>query len=123
MNIDITARKFELTPAIRAHVEEKVSHLDKFFEKIGQVRVVLEVDDGHHRHGNVYGCEITLNLPEKAFLIGRAWTDDMHKSVNQSVLKVEDEIRTYKGKHLKIDQEIIRETKIDPLAKEEVEEE
>ncbi|MCL5093842.1 MAG: ribosome-associated translation inhibitor RaiA [Patescibacteria group bacterium] len=114
MNIDITARKFKLTPSIETYANEKVSKLSKFQSNITEIRVILEVDDGHHRHGRNNGCEIIIHTPrEHKEFFARTWTDDMHKSINQAVSEMEKELMTHKGKHLVIDHEEIRAEKME----------
>jgi len=88
MSINITARKFELTPAVKDYVTEKINHLMKFDDRIDNVHVVLTVDDGHHRHGKVCGCEIILNLPGKNLKV-EEWGEIMNEAIDLAEMRAE----------------------------------
>ena len=47
IDLQITARNFELTDLIREQIREKVEKLDSFYSDIMRCRVVVEVP---HRH-------------------------------------------------------------------------
>lgn len=112
MNIDITAKKFDLTDSLRTFVEKKLNQLLKFDGKITEVRAILEVDDGHHRHGRINGCEIILHTGiTREELVTRDWQEDMHTAINNSVNAMEVELKKHKGKHSSIDQEGLRRLK------------
>ncbi len=46
MNIEISARHFDLTDALKNHVEDKLSVLAKFYDGIDDVHVILELSSG-----------------------------------------------------------------------------
>lgn len=49
MNITISAKHMELTDPIREYVHRKVSKLPHFFDRLQEIRVVIEhVKDGYH---------------------------------------------------------------------------
>ena len=112
MNIDITAKKFELTPTIREHVEEKVQNFPRFFDdKITEVKVTLEVDDGHHSHGKINRCEIIARVPDQKDVFVEVWTEDMHRSINQAADIAEKELKKIKDKLGELDEESLRKLK------------
>jgi len=116
LNIDITGLKFDLTPTIKEHVEEKILHLERFYDdKITEARVALEVDDGHHRHGKVNGCQIILRIPGQKDVFARVWTDDMHKSINRAAGEAERELKKIKQKQAEVNKEEIRRIKEEGL--------
>ena len=74
MRINITATKLVLTPALRTFIEQKlgsVAKLLKRFETKGERELFVEVarTTAHHRHGDVFYAEVTLELPGKTFRI------------------------------------------------------
>lgn len=112
MNIDITGLKFNLTPTVKEHVKEKLLHLERFYDdKITEARVVLEIDDGHHRHGKVNGCQIIMRIPGQKDVFVKEWSDDMHKSINQAANESERELKKLKDKLTEIKEAEIREMK------------
>jgi putative sigma-54 modulation protein len=62
MRLNIKATNIELTPAISAYVEKKLSALEKYFE--GNVDAVAQVEVGkttqHHKSGEVFKAEVRL---------------------------------------------------------------
>lgn len=112
MNIDITGVKFELTDSLKEHVSEKMSHMTRFFDdKITQAKVVLEVDDGHHKHGKIYGSEIIIRVPGQKDVFTKAWTEDMHRSINEACEEAEIELKKIKDRGNLVDDEKIRKIK------------
>ena len=112
MNINITTRKFELTDAIKDFVNEKVEALSKYSDNITQVRVLLEVDDGHHQHGKVNRSEIVLHSGDISNeLVSETWDEDMYASINNTLRVVERELRKSKEKKDSIDRDEIRRMK------------
>lgn len=112
MNINITAKKFDLTPTIREHIEERMENLSRFFDdKITESRAVLEVDDGHHRHGRINGCEVVVRIPGQKDVFVREWTEDMHKAINQVMDEVERELKERKDKITQLNNKELRRLK------------
>lgn len=61
MKINIKATNIELTPAISAYVEKKVSVLEKFLgggETVAQVEVGKSTQ--HHRSGDIFKAEVHI---------------------------------------------------------------
>jgi len=112
MNIDITAKKFQLTDHLRDYVNEKVENLQRFRENITEVRVILEVDDGHHRHGRINGCEIIVHVGGiKEGLAASDRQEDIHTAINNAVNAMEREIKKHRDKHFRIKQDELRKLK------------
>lgn len=92
MNIDITGRHIEVTPAIRTHVEEQMAKLDSIWNgKPAQAHVIIEVERGMHR------SEIVINWWNET-LTADSVVDDMYQSIGQTVDKIEKQARRLKDK-------------------------
>jgi putative sigma-54 modulation protein len=92
MNIDYTGRHMEVTPALKAHVEEHFKKLDSLFDgKSPKVHVVIEVERGLHR------SEIVMNWRSDV-LTAETLADDMYQSLTQTVSKIEKQARRLKDK-------------------------
>lgn len=48
MQINITAKNFQITPALKTHTQEKISGIGKRFSDITQVHVVLHIEHIDH---------------------------------------------------------------------------
>jgi len=91
MNIEITARHFDLTPELREHVEKEVGGLTRFFENIVSSEVILDVEKYRQTaevKAKVYNAVIT----------GSADSDDMYASIEMAIDKVKKQLKKHKGK-------------------------
>lgn len=65
MKTNIKATGLELTPALRAYLEEKLTHVERFIDP-GDQSVIANVELGkpsqHHQSGEVFKAEINLHI-------------------------------------------------------------
>lgn len=91
MNVQITARHFELGSDLKEYVETRVQDFKKHFNQIIDVLVVLNIEK--HRHL----AEITLHASGSTFS-SKTVSDDMYISIDQAVTKIERQLQKYKEK-------------------------
>lgn len=91
MNIEITARHFDLTPELRNHVEKEVGGLTRFFENIVSSEVILGVEKYRQ------SAEIKAKV-YNAVITGSADSDDMYASIEMAIDKVKKQLKKHKGK-------------------------
>lgn len=91
MRVLITGRHVKATPALRRYVEARLTRLDRYGAKIGNVQVVLGVEKYRHTAEAIF----TLN---GVMVQSKASTDEMYASIDQVLDKVERQIRKRKGK-------------------------
>ncbi len=89
MQITVSGRNVELTDALRDHIEEKVGKLQRYFDFPLRPQVVLTVQKDTQR------VEITIPLGGR-MLRAETNTGSMYASVDQSVDKIDRQIRKYK---------------------------
>lgn len=100
MQVNITGRGIELTEAIKSYVEDKISGLDKFYDKIIRAHVVVGVENHHHQKGDIFIAECKLEVPG----------NDLFASKNEKTLyKAVDKIRDYLESELKKHKTLSRE--------------
>lgn len=104
MNIEITARHFDLTPELREHIEKEVNGLTRYFENIISSEVILDVEKYRQ------SAEIRVKVYRET-IAGKSDTDDMYQSIEQAVGKVKKQLKKYKGKLKDRRPEQITETK------------
>ncbi len=104
MQSRITARHFDLTDAIREHVDNRSRHLERYFDRIIDLHWVLDVDK--HRHIADLSAKV-----HGAVLTGRAETSDMKSSVDEVSEKMETQLKKYKSRLKDHDQRTIAEGK------------
>jgi putative sigma-54 modulation protein len=101
MKIKLTARHFDLTPEIRAHAEEELDGLNRFFEHI--ISAEMTMDLARHRRL----AEIKIKVARDT-LSGTGESDDLNKSISLAIDKVKVQLIKYK--------ERLKEKDVDEIA-------
>jgi putative sigma-54 modulation protein len=91
MNLDITGRHIEITPALKEFTEEKLRKLEKLLRGPLDVKVVLGIEK--HRHM----AEIQVKS-KTAVLSGTQETGDLYASIGEVVDKLERQALKHKEK-------------------------
>ncbi len=63
MNLNLTGRHLEITPAIRAHVLDKLDKIKRHFDHVIDVNVVLSVEKLQQK------AEVTVHLSGKTIVV------------------------------------------------------
>jgi ribosomal subunit interface protein len=100
MHIDITAKNLELTPAIEAHLREKMENLSKFvqkYEELGELelKATVERTTAHHHKGEVFRASADLVMPHKN-LHAEEEDADAYVAIDAVKRKLQIEIEKYK---------------------------
>ncbi len=91
MNIEITARHFDLTHELKAHIEKEINGLTRYFENIISTEVILDVEKYRQT------AEIKIKVYREV-ITAKADTSDMYQSIEQAISKVKTQLKKYKGK-------------------------
>lgn len=92
MKFEYTGRHIEVTPALRAHVEEHFGRLDHLFDgKPTKAHVIIEVERGRHR------SEIVVHWRNEV-LTAASSLSDMYQSLAQTIGKIEKQALRIKNK-------------------------
>jgi len=67
--IEIAFRNIERSPAIEAFIRERAEKLDRFYDQIMGVHVVVEAPHKHHRQGKQYSIRIDLTVPDEELVV------------------------------------------------------
>jgi len=91
MNIELTARHYEAADRAKKHLEEEIGNLEIYEDLISRCKVILEkTKDGEM-------VEISMHVRGKD-LIAQVVSDDMIKSIDQAVTKIERQLQKFKEK-------------------------
>jgi len=93
MNVEYTARKYEITPAIRKEVETGLNKIRKILGDRFETKVILTVEKRRHK------AEITINPPNGP-IVGLAQTTDMMSAVNEALDHLQKQALKHKTKWL-----------------------
>lgn len=89
--ISITGRNVILTDAIKNYVQDKISRIEKFTDRIINVNVIMDIQRADQK------CEITLKV-NNIKIYCSAVSKDMYASVDKAVDKLENQLLKYKTK-------------------------
>ena len=88
----VRGKNIEITPSLREYVEKRVGKIEKYFEKVDEITVLLTVSKGRHI------VEVTVPVQGGVLLRGEEATMDMYTSIDLVVEKLERQIRKQKTK-------------------------
>jgi len=91
MQITITARHFDLTKAIRDHIEEATEKLEKYFDHIININYILSLDNSSNN------VELILHIP-RSNLKSNSSSNDMYLAIDDAVDKMEKQVKKLKDK-------------------------
>ena len=89
MRITVACRHCELEPSLRAHVEDKVTRLARYFDRVDEAHVVFQTE------GHRCIADITVHA-SRAVISSEQSADDLRSAFDRSLDKVERQIRRYK---------------------------
>ncbi len=99
MKLTLHAKNLDLTPSIKAFVEEKIGSISKFLRPaendLAEARVEVAKPSKHHRSGFVYYAEVNLKIGSRLF---RAVAEhlDLHTAIDLARDEIERQIKEYK---------------------------
>jgi putative sigma-54 modulation protein len=91
MQVTVTGRHYEVTPALRTYVDARLERLLRYSDNITTVHVILSAEK--HRHG----AEIVLHGAGKD-LTSKEVADDMYSAIDAVSEKLEKQLRRLKRK-------------------------
>ena len=112
MQVIIKGRNIELTPALKAHVEGKISKIDRYFDKGTKIEVELGVEKNPSIADN-QTVEITVFANHTSVIRAKQSSPDMYASIDTIIDKLGKRLKKYKEKldsqHSKHHKETIRQ--------------
>lgn len=69
--LEITFRHMDLSPAMEARIREKAEKLDRFYQHVMALRVVVEAPHEHKSQGKLFHVRIDLTVPGGELLVSR----------------------------------------------------
>jgi putative sigma-54 modulation protein len=93
MNVEYTARKYEITPTIRKEVETGLNKIRKILGDRFETKVTLAVEKRQHK------AEIAIDPPNGP-IVGIAQTTDMMSAVGEALDHLQKQALKYKTKWL-----------------------
>ncbi|MCY3017657.1 MAG: ribosome-associated translation inhibitor RaiA [Planctomycetota bacterium] len=93
MELKIEGRHFKITEAIQQHVEDKIGRLDKYFDGIHRLHVILDV--GNPREQKV---ELVCTVARRYTLVAKGEAEDLYTAIDKAEKKLLAALKKYKAK-------------------------
>ncbi|OGL66399.1 ribosomal subunit interface protein [Candidatus Uhrbacteria bacterium RIFCSPHIGHO2_01_FULL_63_20] len=96
--ISLKGTQIELTDAIKDYVDVRLKAIEKFTTDFGMAEISVECGrtSGHHNKGNVYRCEMTLQVPGKVLRAQRE-AEDLYEAIDLVKDELVRQVKDYKG--------------------------
>ncbi|MFH1361645.1 MAG: ribosome-associated translation inhibitor RaiA [bacterium] len=97
MQINITGKGLDITPAIRDYAQKKVIKLEEFYNNIQKVEVVLETSDIHNLD-KAQRAEIRAWLAGKKVIQAIAGARDIYAAIDLALDEAKHQVQKFKEK-------------------------
>ena len=91
MNLNITGRHFEITKALKEHIENKFMRIKNHFDHVIDAKFILSVE----KFNNI--VDATIHLPHQD-INAKSVNEDMYKSIDLVINKIDRQVIKYKEK-------------------------
>ncbi|MDH3509448.1 MAG: ribosome-associated translation inhibitor RaiA [Gammaproteobacteria bacterium] len=91
MQLNLTGRHVEITPALRDYLKNKLVRIERHFDNVTGIRCILTVDKLRHK------AEAKINVSGNT-LYADAIEEDMYAAIDGLVDKLDRQLKKYKEK-------------------------
>lgn len=91
MNIIVTGRQIEITPALKSYAEKKIKKIKRYLSNITEATVTINIEKYRHK------VEVLLKV-NGVLIQAEGITGDLYASIDEVVDKLERQIKKYKEK-------------------------
>lgn len=92
MNIVVEARHMDVTESIRHYVESKAAKLQRFYDRLQSIEVILDTEADHAV------VEIVATAKKKRTFVATQKAPDMYTCVDRCLSKIQEQVRRHKDK-------------------------
>ena len=92
MNVTVSSRHMHLTEPLKAFAEEKAGKLDKYFDRISDIEVVMDHESTQMK------VELIVNAEHNHRFVAHCTDDDAYACVDSCVGKMERQLSEHKKK-------------------------
>lgn len=96
MRIDVTGQHVVISPAIKAHAEEKAGKLTRFYDQVQMINVRVDHEPKHA--DNPFVVEVIVDVEHHDDFVARAEGTDVYVVIDQAVDKAARQLRDFKEK-------------------------
>lgn len=97
MNVSISGHHISVTEAMDTAVREKLVKVERHFDQIQSIQVILSLDNSGASDGGQksHKAEAIMRVSGQEMFV-QACEDDMYKAINEMVDKLDRQVRKYK---------------------------
>ena len=97
MNVSISGHHISVTDAMNIAVTEKLEKIERHFDQIQSIQVILSLDNSGASDGGKksHKAEAIMRVSGQEMFV-QALDDDMYKAINEMADKLERQVRKYK---------------------------
>ena len=99
MNISITGHHITVTDAMKDMVMDKLSKVERHFDQIQSMKVILSLDnnrsDNSNSGKNKHKAEALMRVAGQEMFV-QSYDDDMYKAIHEMADKLDRQVRKYK---------------------------
>jgi putative sigma-54 modulation protein len=92
MNIQISSKHLDLTPAIESYINKKVDKFTRFFDRILQVDVIIDKEKNDHT------IEIITDVEHHDAFVANAHHEDLYACIDQGIDRSVRQLKDHKSK-------------------------
>lgn len=92
MDIQVQARHMNVTDTLREHVASKVSKLERFYDSLLSIEVILD------KQADMSVVEIVATAKKKNKFVATDRHEDMYTCIDQCLHKISEQVRRHKDK-------------------------
>jgi len=91
MQLNLTGRHIEITPALRNYLTNKVTRIERHFDNVTDIHCILTVNKLQHK------AEAKINVSGNT-LYAESIEDDMYAAIDGLIDKLDRQLKKYKEK-------------------------
>lgn len=91
MQINITGHHIDITPALRTYIENKFQRLERHFDKMSNIHVILSVEKERQK------AEATIHV-NRGDLFADSIQEDMYAAIDDMTDKLDRQLKKHKEK-------------------------
>ena len=96
MNLTISGHHLEVTPPLRAYVEQKLDRVTRHFDQVVDVSVLLTVDNQREKDRR-QRAEVTLHVKGRDIFVEQA-DQDLYAAIDQLMDKLDRQVMRHKDR-------------------------
>jgi ribosomal subunit interface protein len=98
MPLQITSRQLPVTRAIETSIKEKISKLDRYYDRIIGCRVTIDTPHRHKHKGRQYNLSIDMTVPGKEIVVKHESHEDLYVSIREAFEAAKRQLVEYSAK-------------------------